>query len=85
VEHLVEQAAAADQARAEEYDPQSARELFESRCSLCHRLKNVENAPPSSEEESHAVVARMVGYGLSGTRVREVQFWNVSNVSTGTK
>ncbi len=67
MEHLAEQAAAPDQARAEEYDPQRARALFESRCSLCHRLENVENAPPSSEEEGRAVVARMAGYGLSGT------------------
>ena len=74
VEHLAEQAAAEaaalgapDQAPAEEYDEQRARGLYESRCSLCHSLENVENAPPGSEEETRAVVARMVGYGLSGT------------------
>ena len=67
VEHLAEQAAAPGQAPAAEYDEERARGLFESRCSLCHGLENVENAPPGSEEEARAVVARMVGYGLSGT------------------
>ena len=77
VEHLVEQAAAAavadttpdsaDQTPAAGYDTERARGLFETRCSLCHALENVENAPPGSEEEARAVVGRMVSYGLSGT------------------
>ena len=49
------------------YNPQEARALFEERCSLCHGLDTVADAPPSTEQEVRDTVGRMVGYGLSGT------------------
>ncbi len=60
---MVQQPAAPEAA----YDPQQARALFEERCSLCHGSDTVANAPPSTELEVRDTVARMVGYGLSGT------------------
>ena len=59
--HLDEEPAAAETA----YDAQQAQALFEERCSLCHGLDSVANAPPTTEQEARDTVARMVGYGLS--------------------
>ena len=46
------------------YDPDAARELFEITCSLCHDLSDVDNVPPTSEEETTELIARMIDNGL---------------------
>ena len=46
------------------YDPEVARELFEITCSLCHDLSDVDNVPPTSEEETTDLIARMIDNGL---------------------
>ena len=48
----------------EVYDPEAARELFEITCSLCHDLSDVDNVPPTSEEETTELIARMIDNGL---------------------
>ncbi len=46
------------------YDPEAARELFEITCSLCHDLSDVDNVPPTSEEETTELIVRMIDNGL---------------------
>ena len=46
------------------YDPDAARELFEITCSLCHDLSDVDNVPPTSEEETTELIVRMIDNGL---------------------
>jgi mono/diheme cytochrome c family protein len=46
------------------YDPEAARELFEITCSLCHDLSDVDSVPPTSEEETTELIARMIDNGL---------------------
>ena len=54
-----------DETPAEDvYDPDAARELFEITCSLCHDLSDVDNVPPTSEEETTELIARMIDNGL---------------------
>jgi mono/diheme cytochrome c family protein len=54
-----------DEAPAEDaYDPDAARELFEITCSLCHDLSDVDNVPPTSEEETTELIVRMIDNGL---------------------
>lgn len=48
----------------EAYDPEAARELFEITCSLCHDLSDVDNVPPTSEEETTELIIRMIDNGL---------------------
>ncbi len=48
----------------EAYDPEAARELFEITCSLCHDLSDVDNVPPTSEEETTELIVRMIDNGL---------------------
>ena len=48
----------------ETYDPEAAKELFEITCSLCHDLSDVDNVPPTSEEETTELIARMIDNGL---------------------
>ena len=54
-----------DETPAEDiYDPEAAKELFEITCSLCHDLSDVDNVPPTSEEETTELIARMIDNGL---------------------
>ena len=54
-----------EEATAEDtYDPDAAKELFEITCSLCHDLSDVDNVPPTSEEETTELIARMIDNGL---------------------
>lgn len=54
-----------DETSAEDaYDPEAAKELFEITCSLCHDLSDVDNVPPTSEEETTELIARMIDNGL---------------------
>jgi mono/diheme cytochrome c family protein len=46
------------------YDPDAARQLFESRCSQCHATSLVSDMPPTSAEEARDLVSRMVDEGL---------------------
>ena len=46
------------------YDPAAAKELFEITCSLCHDLSDVDNVPPTSEEETTELIVRMIDNGL---------------------
>lgn len=46
------------------YDPEAAKELFEISCSLCHDLSDVDNVPPTSEEETTELIVRMIDNGL---------------------
>ncbi len=38
--------------------------MFEELCTQCHGLKNLEKAPPASQEEAVELVGRMVENGL---------------------
>jgi mono/diheme cytochrome c family protein len=49
------------------YDPAVARQLFETKCSQCHKTTLVEVAPPGSEAEARRLVAMMVDEGLEAT------------------
>ena len=54
-----------DETSAEDtYDPEAAKELFEITCSFCHDLSDVDNVPPTSEEETTELIARMIDNGL---------------------
>ncbi len=54
-----------DEMSAEDvYNPEAAKELFEITCSLCHDLSDVDNVPPTSEEETTELIARMIDNGL---------------------
>ena len=53
-----------DTSTEDTYDPEAARELFEITCSLCHDLSDVDNVPPTSEEETTELIARMIDNGL---------------------
>ncbi|MBI4546778.1 MAG: hypothetical protein HY707_02275 [Ignavibacteriae bacterium] len=46
------------------FDVMTTKLIFETTCSQCHKLSNVENAPPSSTKEAAELVARMVSNGL---------------------
>jgi len=61
------EAVVSDEAEPAEYDPAAAKELYERKCSQCHKPVLVETAPPSSGEEAKELVARMVGEGLTAT------------------
>ena len=54
-------------------DPEQARQLYETRCALCHPLAVVEAAPPQSDAEARAVVSRMVSNGMPATEEELVQ------------
>ena len=54
-------------------DPEQARQLFETRCALCHPLAVVEAAPPQSDAEARALVSRMVSNGMPATEEELVQ------------
>jgi mono/diheme cytochrome c family protein len=45
---------------AEGYDPAAAQELFEITCSQCHPLSDVDDAPPTSEQETQDLIQRMI-------------------------
>jgi hypothetical protein len=45
----------------------AARQLFEAKCSQCHKTTVVELAPPGSESEARQLVAMMVDEGLEAT------------------
>ena len=66
----LEEAAAAPAAAI---DPEQARQLYETRCALCHPLAVVEAAPPQSDAEARAVVSRMVSNGMPATEEELVQ------------
>jgi len=46
------------------YSPEAAEELFSDVCSQCHELSEVDNAPPTSEEETQDLIVRMIENGL---------------------
>ena len=46
------------------FDLGKAKAAFESTCTGCHALSNVDSSPPSSEAEARTLVARMVDNGL---------------------
>jgi mono/diheme cytochrome c family protein len=46
------------------FDLGGAKHMFEETCSQCHKLTNVEHAPPESAREAGELVVRMVGNGL---------------------
>ena len=48
-------------------DKTHARHLFESKCSQCHELKQIEESPPHSINDVNQLVSRMVGQGLTCT------------------
>ena len=49
---------------AASYDPVAAQELYEDACSQCHPLTDVDDAPPTSAEETHEIITRMIENGL---------------------
>jgi mono/diheme cytochrome c family protein len=46
---------------------EDAKRIFQSKCSQCHDLKQVDDSPPKTDQEVRNLVSRMVGEGLSGT------------------
>lgn len=46
------------------FDLVASKELYETICTQCHALGNVEKNPPANEEEASALVDRMVDNGL---------------------
>jgi mono/diheme cytochrome c family protein len=44
-----------------------AKRIFQSKCSQCHDLKQVDDSPPKSDQQVRNLVSRMVAEGLSGT------------------
>ena len=62
------QAAAIMTAAREEsstYNAVQAKQLFETKCSECHKTTLVEKKPPNSEAAARELVARMVEEGLT--------------------
>ncbi|MBI1807893.1 MAG: hypothetical protein HYR76_12680 [Ignavibacteria bacterium] len=59
------------------FDLPAARQTFESTCTQCHGLKNVERTPPTTVKEAGELVARMVSNGLraSGQDLEQVVFY----------
>lgn len=47
------------------FDLAKAKSVFESTCNGCHSLRNVDQAPPTSEAAARELVARMVDNGLN--------------------
>lgn len=46
------------------FDLEMCKSTFENTCSMCHKLSNVDNSPPTSVKEASALVTRMVSNGL---------------------
>jgi mono/diheme cytochrome c family protein len=44
-----------------------AKQIFQSKCSQCHDLKQIDDSPPKTAQQVRTLVSRMVGEGLSGT------------------
>lgn len=51
-------------ATAQPYDSGTAKDLFESLCTQCHDLDEVDGAPPQAESDIQPLIARMVENGL---------------------
>lgn len=49
------------------FDFTEAKEIFETTCSGCHTLKNVERRPPRSESDARTLVAKMIDEGLEAS------------------
>jgi mono/diheme cytochrome c family protein/rubredoxin len=49
------------------YDPAAAEQLFQAKCSQCHKATLVQDSPPGSEDEARELVAWMVDEGLEAT------------------
>jgi mono/diheme cytochrome c family protein len=62
----VEAAAGPDAATAA-FDLSQAKQLFETKCSECHKPSLVAAAPPRSREAARSLVAQMVEEGLTAT------------------
>jgi hypothetical protein len=56
--------------RRELFDLAQAKSVFESTCTGCHSLSNVDQAPPGSENEARELVARMIDNGLNAERTQ---------------
>jgi mono/diheme cytochrome c family protein len=61
------EAVGAKEAGPTSYDPAAAKQLFETKCSQCHKTTLVEGAPPDNEDEARELVAGMVEEGLEAT------------------
>src|SRR5580704_3238680 len=47
--------------------PADAKRIFQSKCSQCHDLKQIDDSPPKTDQQVRSLVSRMVGEGLTGT------------------
>jgi mono/diheme cytochrome c family protein len=57
-------------------DPARARATFETKCSQCHEVSDIDGNPPSSDAGARALVRRMIGNGLKVTpRERDLIVW----------
>lgn len=61
-------AVAEEESETSAYDPDSAKQLFEEKCSQCHETTLVSLSPPGSEDEARELVASMVEEGLEATQ-----------------
>jgi mono/diheme cytochrome c family protein len=50
-----------------DHDRAHAKLLYEAKCSQCHDLQQVIDAPPKSDQDVQGLVSRMVAEGLSGS------------------
>ncbi len=61
------QAVAQEEVEAPAYDAAAARKLFEAKCSQCHQVAAVADAPPGSETEARELISWMVDEGLEAS------------------
>ena len=47
-----------------EFDPVTAKSLFEDRCSQCHASTQIERTPPENRSQAIELIQRMIGNGL---------------------
>jgi rubredoxin/mono/diheme cytochrome c family protein len=59
--------------QAAAYDAPAARQLFESKCSQCHAVDEVDKAPPDSADAARELVAWMVDEGLEASEAELAQ------------
>ena len=61
------EAVTTEQTTAVKYDAAQAKQLFEQKCSQCHKSELVEYARPSSETDVRELIGNMVENGLTAT------------------
>ncbi|TAK67112.1 MAG: hypothetical protein EPO24_00885 [Bacteroidetes bacterium] len=73
----IDPAILAEAITTKQFDIAAAQKVFESTCSQCHALSNVENRPPKNIRQAGGLVARMVANGLTAPQdeLEQVAFY----------